>query len=45
MMKKKNGMWKLYDGSKKVTEGSLAHVMREDYARKTAPKKPKKTGY
>lgn len=40
MMKKKNGSWKLYDGNKAVAEGSLAHVMREDYSRKKA-KKPK----
>jgi len=45
MMKKKNGTWKLYDGNKAVAEGNLATVMREDYARKNAPKKPKKTGY
>ena len=41
MMKKKNGTWKLYDGNKTVAKGNLATVMRADYARKTAAKKPK----
>ena len=41
MITKKNGQWRLYDknGGKKVTEGSLSHVMREDQKRKSAPKK------